>query len=1255
MTGYTAYIIMDHSQHTNDGERSTQAVAEIDIMNDPMYEVNAKDKQKNMDDPDTCRICRGEGSQEEPLFYPCKCSGSIKFVHQSCLMEWLSHSQKKHCELCKTPFRFTKLYHPQMPNSVPLPVFLRQAALHTWKSFLAWSRMHLVLFVWVAWLPWSMRAVWRGLFWIGDGGWVREQVVQNMTGSVAQASGSTSGTSPASHTSPLSKDDAAAAVISQMAKALPQVFSPVSQTLNYTTSRSTLFRLAKHLIWSDFARGSGRDSSIEPAPEISNVTNSATLNLGRNSWLADVRFLKSLTRSAWLNGIVIDVLEGQLITLSVIITFILIFLIREWVVQQQPAIDMGAAANRDGAGVPPEQVPALQQQAPQHAEQRVQQAPEDNLAAVEDEHVRPPQLPRGPRIFAQPRARRNGQQAPGVQEIEENPQYIAPESDPDDLGEGQIDHAATNNDSGSITGHQDGIPEPGSINQRPSMPIRGEIARATEIRRTLEEQSRASGEPNWPGVNVFTDLWQRAESNPREVLRIIEQEGRTSELAWVVTAMKKLDDTSDAVSDADLDPENVDEATGERSSETSSNSWQVIRDELTNPRSDNEAYRTNYSQGMENSPRSSGFWNDDKVATVESSSRNQGHSVVRPDIDASTNDSAVDANTDRMLTGGAVNNGSQAEYLLGDVTSPAPVVEEQNNNALELSPTFREGLVEERSLNLFYPDPTDRAMPWVREVATPVEVLGEASSSRQPDDPHVETEHISPSDGIGDSLQTRPTILPATQDEPVQQTLTEKVMDWLWGDVVIAAPQDSNVRDDEHIVRNIADEPPFVPIANGQPVIGDVNPVADVDEAPNQEIAIRFEDPEVAAAAAQAGLDIEAVEDGEDMEGIMELIGMQGPIGGLVQNGMFCAVLVSLTLALGIWVPYISGKVVLVLLANPLTLLIKIPLSWTSNMADFFVDTSIYFAGYAFFIIDTTVRFLCIPVGLIIPFFTTISQNMLLAMTAKSYADYALDRLFDSFIATGDKLFESDIPFFSIIAHESLRNIKTQATEIWKFMMDNLTLAIQSRSTEEVSFVKSFYILGRTGFGIKPVGKAIGYAASYCIGTARESTKLARTLVETRALHVSLDIPKRTAPLDYALAYWNTSDRITAILLGYGLFAVIGALYLQARRLLRGSKRGDKVEGTLADVLYQAGGVLKVILIISIEMIIFPLYCGLLLDVALLPLFGNANILSRIDFTLSSPNTSLFVHWFVGTCYMFHFALFVSMCRKIMRSGVLCK
>ena len=95
-------------------------------------------------EPDTCRICRGEGSPDEPLFYPCKCSGSIKYVHQDCLMEWLSHSQKKHCELCKTPFRFTKLYDPNMPPVLPSFVFFSHMAKYLFGNLLVWLRAALV-------------------------------------------------------------------------------------------------------------------------------------------------------------------------------------------------------------------------------------------------------------------------------------------------------------------------------------------------------------------------------------------------------------------------------------------------------------------------------------------------------------------------------------------------------------------------------------------------------------------------------------------------------------------------------------------------------------------------------------------------------------------------------------------------------------------------------------------------------------------------------------------------------------------------------------------------------------------------------------------------------------------------------------------------------------------------------------------------------------------------------------------------------
>lgn len=44
------------------------------------------------DDGDVCRICRMGPGPRDPLYWPCRCSGSIKYVHQQCLLDWLTHS-----------------------------------------------------------------------------------------------------------------------------------------------------------------------------------------------------------------------------------------------------------------------------------------------------------------------------------------------------------------------------------------------------------------------------------------------------------------------------------------------------------------------------------------------------------------------------------------------------------------------------------------------------------------------------------------------------------------------------------------------------------------------------------------------------------------------------------------------------------------------------------------------------------------------------------------------------------------------------------------------------------------------------------------------------------------------------------------------------------------------------------------------------------------------------------------------------------
>ena len=65
---------------------------------------------------DICRVCRCEGTADRPLFHPCICTGSIKFIHQECLVQWLKYSKKEFCELCNYRFSFTPIYSPDMPQ-----------------------------------------------------------------------------------------------------------------------------------------------------------------------------------------------------------------------------------------------------------------------------------------------------------------------------------------------------------------------------------------------------------------------------------------------------------------------------------------------------------------------------------------------------------------------------------------------------------------------------------------------------------------------------------------------------------------------------------------------------------------------------------------------------------------------------------------------------------------------------------------------------------------------------------------------------------------------------------------------------------------------------------------------------------------------------------------------------------------------------------------------------------------------------------
>ena len=70
---------------------------------------NNLESGKEEENEKICRICYDSDSKET-LYNPCKCCGSIKWVHTSCLNKWISISEKNKCSQCHYEYKFEKKY-----------------------------------------------------------------------------------------------------------------------------------------------------------------------------------------------------------------------------------------------------------------------------------------------------------------------------------------------------------------------------------------------------------------------------------------------------------------------------------------------------------------------------------------------------------------------------------------------------------------------------------------------------------------------------------------------------------------------------------------------------------------------------------------------------------------------------------------------------------------------------------------------------------------------------------------------------------------------------------------------------------------------------------------------------------------------------------------------------------------------------------------------------------------------------------------
>ena len=473
-----------------------------------------------------------------------------------------------------------------------------------------------------------------------------------------------------------------------------------------------------------------------------------------------------------------------------------------------------------------------------------------------------------------------------------------------------------------------------------------------------------------------------------------------------------------------------------------------------------------------------------------------------------------------------------------------------------------------------------------------------------------------------------------------QASFLERLSVWLWHvEGAEVSPTQNQDQDEEQIVADLQAEAPFVPVQHGAAIIGhahedrpEIPPIDNPDQAQVLDVPGPF-DP----------LDPNAVEDVEDLEGIMELIGMEGPLAGMVQNIIFSLFLITITLTASVWIPYIWGKIALLLLAHPVIVLVKAPIFLVSNLADLAADVCFFALGFSGLLLNNVAKVVTSVVQPIAPNFSKLINTSKLDQLALNITHRSGKRLEGTLLSTFANL-NPDLPTFSLQSHRALLSLKATVTSLGAWVSSEIVDLYAAAQPSAWSFATVQSYIQATLSGMPELPRRFDAALTIC---RRE----VQSLFTAQLKPVPVSQPELYS--EALIPVWTTEEKIIAIMLGYLFFALLGFIFLQSARLFLGLKREDKVEGPIADALRQAGGVMKVVVIIGIEMIVFPLYCGLLLDAALLPLFEGSSITTRLAFIVRAPFTGLFLHWFIGTCYMFHFALFVSMCRRILRKGVL--
>ncbi|CAG8601146.1 5730_t:CDS:10, partial [Acaulospora morrowiae] len=1157
-----------------------------------------------VDEDDVCRVCRSEGTEEQPLFHPCKCAGSIRFVHQDCLTEWLKHSKKKYCEVCKYPFSFTPIYDPRMPESIPVVLFVRRGARRIYGLIQIWFRAILVGIVWLIILPYITVWVWRFFFWSG------ETVAFSINGQK------------------------------------PPILLPESNgTIIEKSSLSVLYvSILKGTLW-------------YAPPEA-------------------VEFVEAY--GEFTSKFFADTFEGQIITCIVVIVFVAGFLLREWIIQNTPPEDglenemMGIEEN----DVIPNDVennlrdiqnPLVLPDVAQIPEQNVNRV-EPIIQVAENQNIGNFIFDNGNRLpLVLPPA--NGEiDHQQLQEPVQLPQINIQESDPQHI----------ENDEGLIETSksiQVSDVEPEWIND--DMTISKTI-----LNPVTSTQDNRVGED----IDEFSTLELDRKTSADEASTVQANAFVASDLdAGLIRESLLYDETNEMPNKIfDLDRETSPVVGGldqEESSiadeiecETSSFNNEIDKKDMKQKKPINFSQKEDFPENGESHQKSQSFgfpisnpqfeFNlpnhvreedpvDDIISNLSTSSKsnlfsnqtstghvtnNFGNRRIRPIRKARTkvgsSNSGSGSSQSNQKSGSASSSPDEFEDISGSSidldffkTASGKGLISDNSGDYDDTPevsdsedsedvNLQEKYPRRRTGKSYSPSKiiTNNSAVYRTDDPNSFSLLGSKHSSTssmihifRKDEPEYsdadEVDHYEDDDDDGEDHDSEGDLSERenAEEEPFEAMGNNNMQPEPVPDANDNQQQPRQERQEGQLwlqFRNWFAEVfndmlgPNVDIGeNDQQAVNDeqvdVNPLAaPAMRAPNVEApgapALIFNEAIDAPLVGQGFLPFGDGEDeeeenvaNEDLEGVLEAIGMRGSLWMLAQNSVLMAVLISICLAGSIWLPYVVGKTVL--LVKPLKV-IQLPLALLRYVTDPLVDL----------VIDTT-----------LPWIWSIIFPIL-----KSGWD-------------ATKL------LFPIVKDSSLM----------VYLQD-----ITNKTQDFVAYSASFMT------DISPNASNVTLQNI----TSIENTNIQHIteFLKGRNLTVIVKIIERCD----GFAYGNTpTDKIVCILFGYAIVILLCAWYLTRTR----NAYGRTVGRAFQEVLRQQGIVLKVAFFVAIELVIFPIICGILLDLSTLPLFPDATPSTRLEFYFESPITSTFLHWFTGTAFMFHFAVFVSLCREIVRHGVM--